>query len=102
MPHNDYMKMYMEVGMIGFLVWCYLKCNLQVKEAFYFLGARGGVVALALTSYLAITFLTDPTSTQIHVNCAIAGILMGYRLELREMWYEKKIKEKNHRLSELA
>ena len=102
MPHNDYMKMYMEVGMSGFLVWCYLKCNLQVKEAFYFLGARGGVVALALTSYLAITFLTDPTSTQIHVNCAIAGILMGYRLELREMWYEKKIKEKNHRLSELA
>ena len=102
MPHNDYLKMYMEVGMAGFLFWCYLKCNFQVKEAFHLLGAGGGIIALSLIAYLALTFLTDPTSTQIHVNCAIAVILMGYRLELREWWCEKKMKERNHRLSEVS
>lgn len=100
MPHNDYMKVYMELGMFGFLIWCYFKCNFQVKQAFRLLGAKGGAVALALTGYLAITFLTDPTSTQVHVNCAIAGILLSYRLDTRADIYEQKMENANRRLSE--
>lgn len=102
MPHNDYMKMYLELGMIGFLIWCYLECNMQVKQAFHFLGQEGGIVALALFGYLAVTFLTDPTSTQIHVNCAIVSILLSYRLSVREEWYERKMEEKNRQISEFT
>lgn len=98
--HNDYLRSYIELGMIGFVIWCCTKFNLQVSRSYRFLGTDGGNTALALFTYMAITSLTDPTSMQVYINCAIASILCGFRLETREKMEERELEIHNRYLSE--
>ena len=98
--HNDYLRSYIELGMIGFLAWCYTRFNFQVSHSYRKLGINGGTLAFALTMYMAITCATDPTSLQVYINCSIAAILFGFRLETRERWEERKMEIRNRRYGE--
>lgn len=98
--HNDYLRSYIELGMIGFFLWVYTKFNLQVSRSYKYLGTDGGTLALALISYMAVTSATDPTSMQVYINCAIAAILFGFRLDVRGEKEEREMEMRNRRLGE--
>lgn len=95
--HNDYLRNYIELGMVGFFIWCYLRCNYQVKKAFDILGEEGGILALSMIIYMAITWIADPTSTQIYINCAVCVSLLSYHLREREKQC-REVLELNNRM----
>lgn len=98
--HNDFLKMFIELGMFGSLFWCCLKCNLQVSYAYRHLTEKGGDLCLALTAYMAVTYMVDSTSTQPYMNMAFAVIVMSHGLSQREEAKAKELEERNRRLSE--
>ena len=98
--HNDYLRVFIELGMFGFVIWCYTKCVLPVLYGYRELEGWGGDLCLAMISYLAITCTVDSTSTQIYVNMAYGVILMCHGLSVRERKMAGKLAEGNRRRSE--
>ena len=81
--HSEYLKQFIELGMAGFLIWCCLRCHFQISYASRKLGYRGGVLAFAMVAYIAATYATDTTATQVFINNAFGIILLSYRLKDR-------------------
>lgn len=98
--HCEYLKQFIELGMAGFLIWCLLRFHLQVWHASKRLGYPGGVLAFAMLVYIAATYATDTTATQVFINNAFGIILLSYRLGSREKAMEKKMEKENRLLSE--
>ena len=95
--HSEYLKQFIELGMAGFLIWCCLRCHFQISQASKKLGYRGGVIAFAMVTYIAATYATDTTATQVFINNAFGIILLSYRLKDRVK--EKRIEnEKVNRM----
>jgi hypothetical protein len=76
--HNDYMKMYIEIGFVGFVVWCYywgiylidiIKRRFNTETAF---------LCLLLILYTFITYTTDNTegyfNYQLHLSLLLTTI----------------------------
>src|SRR5699024_10971612 len=77
--HNDYLRGFIELGMIGALLWYYFRFNFQVSRAFRTQGQENGIVSLILVVYLAVNYMTDPISTMEYVNATFAVVLLSYR-----------------------
>ena len=60
--HNDILKVYVELGFFGFLLWAavlYLVHPLALSRA---LGERAAVTFFCLLGYMSVTYLTDNTA----------------------------------------
>lgn len=98
--HCEYLKQFIELGMAGFLLWCLLRFHLQISHASRRLGYRGGVLAFAMLIYIAATYATDTTATQVFINNAFGSILLSYHLGNREKEKEREMERENRLLSE--
>lgn len=81
--HNDFMKMYIDVGFIGFLVWCYFWLFYLPKKVKMFANVEAGFYALCLILFAFVTYTTDNTagyySFQMHLVMLIFVISHYYR-----------------------
>lgn len=77
--HNEFVRMYVEVGFIGYFGWflCYLP--LRLKYVWKHGGQKAGVLALAYFIYCMITYATDNTLYYYYTNLS-TFILMMYEL----------------------
>ena len=100
--HNDYLRGFIELGMIGALLWYYFRFNFQVSRAFRTQGQENGIVSLILVVYLAVNYMTDPISTMEYVNATFAVVLLSYRFGERTKKEAARMREENRRLSEPA
>lgn len=98
--HNEFLKQFIELGMIGSMIWLWLRCNLQVKDAFKRLGVENGILAVALVVYILCTYTTDTTGTQVHLCNSFAVILFSANLYNREDKKYIEMELANHRFSE--
>lgn len=98
--HNTYVQEYIELGMSGFLIWCWLRCHCQVSYSFRNLGTEGGILAFSMIAYLAVTYITDATVLIYPVNNAFAVLLMSFCMSERERVCYRKLEMENRRRSE--
>ncbi len=98
--HNSYVQEYIELGMLGFILWCWLRCHCQVSYSFQSLGDEGGVLAFSMIAYMAVTYMTDITVNSYPVNNAFAILLMSFGLSGREHVCNSRMEMENRRRSE--
>jgi len=98
--HNSYVQEYIELGMLGFILWCWLRCHRQVSYSFRNLGDPGGVLAFSMIVYMAVTYMTDITVNSYPVNNAFAVLLMSFGMPEREHACERRLEMENRRRSE--
>lgn len=84
--HNDYMKMYIEIGFVGFLVWCYywgIHLINVIKKRF---GTETAFLCLLLIMYTFMTYTTDNTegyfNYQLHLSLLLTTICRSSRFEV--------------------
>ena len=82
--HNEYLRMYVEVGFWGFLGWMWLLLPYRVNYFWKKKGMMGGLVALALVLYCCITYATDNTLYYYYTNTALFMLVLGQGIEKQE------------------
>lgn len=98
--HNEFLKQFIELGMIGSMIWLWFRCHLQVKDAFKRLGNENGILAVALMVYILCTYTTDTTGTHVHLCNSFAAILLSANLYAREDKKYIEMELTNRRVSE--
>lgn len=59
--HNDFLRMYVEMGFMGYLIWIWSHFVFRMKYFFAAGGKKAGVLFLALSIYSFINYITDNT-----------------------------------------
>lgn len=84
--HNDLMKMYIEVGFAGFVVWCYYWLINIPKKIVKYANVQAGFYSLCLLLFAFITYTTDNTGEyynfQMHLIMLLYTISYYFRKKL--------------------
>ena len=79
--HNEFLRVYIEVGCIPFFIWGWLHFGHRLR---YFANKQdnmGGILFLGYTLYLYGTYLTDNTLYYYYTNLVVFLLTMSYKLE---------------------
>lgn len=80
--HNDYMKVFIEIGFFGFILWVWYWIKYIPKVVRQRVGVNSMVVCFLLITYAFVTYLTDNTAGyfnfQLHLVMLITSIACGY------------------------
>ena len=82
--HNEFLRMYVEIGFWGFLIWMVLLLPCRVNYFWKRKGMTGGLVMLALLIYCCVTYATDNTLYYYYTNTALFVLVMGNGIEMQE------------------
>lgn len=77
--HNEFVRMYVEVGFFGYLVWFIFYLPVRLRYMWKHGGKRAGILTLAYSIYCMITYATDNTLYYYFINLS-TFILMLYEL----------------------
>ena len=77
--HNEFVRMYVEVGFFGYLVWFIFYLPVRLHYMWKHGGKRAGILTLAYSIYCMITYATDNTLYYYFINLS-TFILMLYEL----------------------
>ena len=79
--HNEFLRMYIELGFIGYFIWIFLHL---VYRLIYFTNkkVKNGLIFFVLSIYCYITYATDNTYYYFYINFAIFLLSMYGLLEL--------------------
>lgn len=85
--HNDFLKNYIELGFIGFLLWNYYWLRHIPKQLTRKIGIENTLICFSLILYSFITYATDNTAGyfnyQMHLVMLISAVSSGY-LQLKK------------------
>ena len=79
--HNDFLRMYIELGFAGFFVWAWLCFVFQPGYFFKRQGKQGGLFYLSYCIYNALLYTTDNTVYYYYGNLIIFILAMSYHVE---------------------
>ena len=82
--HNDYLRMYIEVGFWGYLAWLWFSWGHRIS---YFCKKRSFhmvCMTAMLFGYCFITYLTDNTYYYFYTNLAVFTLVLSYEAEYQE------------------
>lgn len=82
--HNDFLRMFVEIGFYGFLLWLWLMLPYRVSYFWKKKGKTGGLMALACTIYCCVTYATDNTLYYFNTNIALFLLTMACGMEEQE------------------
>ena len=74
--HNEFVRMYVEVGFIGYFVWYIFYLPVRLHYMWKHGGKRAGILTLALSIYCMITYATDNTLYYYFINLATFILLL--------------------------
>ena len=77
--HNEFVRMYVEVGFFGYIVWFIFYLPVRLNYMWKHGGKRAGILTLAYSLYCMITYATDNTLYYYFINLS-TFILMLYEL----------------------
>ena len=77
--HNEFVRMYVEVGFFGYIVWFIFYLPVRLSYMWKHGGKRAGILTLAFSIYCMITYATDNTLYYYFINLS-TFILMLYEL----------------------
>ncbi len=75
--HNDFLRMYVELGFVGYFVWAWCHFVLRIKYFFLKGGKKTGLLCLALSVYSYINYITDNTLFYYDANIAFSISVMA-------------------------
>ena len=82
--HNEYLRIYLELGMIGLACWCLARFHLQAAAAKKLLGRKGARICAAGLIYLGINYLMDMLGMNEGANVPLAVLFLSFGLTRRE------------------
>lgn len=79
--HNDFLRMYLNIGFIGYWVW--LWGNLMVRLRYWFFqgGKSSGVLSLGISIYCFVLYATDNTIYYPYTLLACSIVPMAYHMD---------------------
>lgn len=77
--HNEYLRMYVEVGFCGYFAWLFLHLPFRIEYFIRKHGKEAGLLYLATAVYCYITYATDNTYYYYYLNFAVFLIVTGYK-----------------------
>lgn len=75
--HNDFLRMYVEMGFVGYFVWVWCHFVLRIKYFFLKGGKKTGLLFLALSICSYINYITDNTLFYYNTNIAFSITVMA-------------------------
>ena len=79
--HNDFVRMYIELGFWGFLLWLWLYLVFQPGYFMKHQGIRGGLYYMGYCIFNSILYTTDNTVYYFYGNLVIFMLAMSYQTE---------------------
>lgn len=76
-PHNDFLRMYAEIGFVGYFIWAWAHFVFRVKY-FFEENENTGLLLLALSIYSYINYMTDNTLYYFYTTIAFSISVMAY------------------------
>ncbi|MDY6063077.1 MAG: O-antigen ligase family protein [Erysipelotrichaceae bacterium] len=73
--HNDYMKLYLEIGIFGFVVWIYYWIVGLPKYFMKKTNIKSTIICFAILVYVFITYTTDNTISYFNFQLHLAMVL---------------------------
>lgn len=89
--HNDFLRMYLNVGFVGYWIWIWSYLITRLRYFFKQGGKDGGTLFLAVCIYCFVLYATDNTIYYFYTTIACTLVPMACRLdEQAEAAYEKR------------
>lgn len=88
--HNDYLRMYIEIGFWGYLAWLWVSWGYKLYFFCTKRGSRAAAMVFAVFSYCFITYLTDNTYYYFYTNLAAFSLILSCEFEERPKTEGKK------------
>lgn len=83
--HNDFLRQYIELGCIGYIIWLWIFMVYRVKCFFHKRDTeenrRHGIISASVLITLFITLMTDNTLYYFYTTMFSSMMIMGYRYE---------------------
>ena len=79
--HNDFLRMYLNIGFIGYWVWIWSWLPVRLRYWFHQGGKNAGCLFLGVCVYCFVLYATDNTIYYPYTMMACALIPMSYRLD---------------------
>lgn len=80
--HNDFLRMYMNIGFIGYWIWCFFYLFVRLCYWFRQGGKDSGCLFLSISIYCFALYATDNTIYYPYVTIACSLISMSYHLDI--------------------
>lgn len=91
--HNDLMQMYIDLGFMGFLVWCYFWLFYLPRKIKRFANVEAGFYALCLILFAFITYTTDNTAGYYSFQMHLVMLLFAFSYYFRNDRQVRKTNE---------
>lgn len=75
--HNDFLRMYIEAGFLGYFAWIWSHFVLRMEIFFRKQGKKTGLMFFALFIYSYINYLTDNTVYYHYTNMAFSMVMLA-------------------------
>lgn len=85
--HNDFLRQYIELGMIGYIIWAWMFFKFRVKHLAQMVDGKLGLFVLSCMGYCWGCFLTENMYYRFNTGLALAVVILAYALQRDE---EKK------------
>lgn len=79
--HNDFLRMYLNIGFVGYWVWIWSYFTLRLRYWFRQCGKEAGCLFLGICSYCFVLYATDNTIYYPYTMTACCLVPMAYRLD---------------------
>ena len=88
--HNDFLRMYLNIGFIGYWVWLWGYFIVRLRYWFRQGGKRGGCLFFGICVYCFVLYATDNTIYYPYTRIACALVPMSYHLDTLAEEEQKK------------
>lgn len=82
--HNEYLRIYLELGMTGLVCWCLARFHLLMAAAERLLDRKGARICLAALIYLGLNYMMDMIGMNVGANVPLAVIFLSWELTKSE------------------
>lgn len=98
--HNEYLRIYLELGMIGFVCWCLSRFHFLMAAADRMLDRKGARICLAALIYLGVNYMMDMIGMNPSANVPLAVIFLSWGLAQSEERMTAETEQRNMLRSE--
>lgn len=77
--HNEYIRMYVEIGFWGYAAWWFVNIFTRLKYGFKWAGTNGGLYLFSMIFYLYCTYSSDNTYYYYYTSMALFLLVMCTR-----------------------
>ena len=77
--HNEYIRMYVETGFLGYVLWLYFNIFFRLSHFWKTQGKEGGLLFLAILIYLFTTYSSDNTYYYYYTSMALFLLTMSFK-----------------------